>query len=93
MADPIAITAITVSVPTRGDALVIHADVAAPANTRICLTIDGKPRKDTEIMFLAARRFSFSAVALLEPGRHVVSFAVASGELDHAGLRVEVLRA
>lgn len=83
----------TLTVPTRGDALVAHVEATAPAGTRVCLTIDGEPRKDTEIEFFIARRLGFSAVALLEPGKHVASFAVAGGELDHAGLRAEVFRA
>lgn len=91
--DKFTIPVATVTVPTRGDALIVHADVIAPAGARVCLTIDGEPRKDTEIEFFIARRFGFSAVALLEPGDHVVSLAVTGGELDHADLRVDVFRA
>lgn len=72
----------------RGDALVIHARVGSDTGVRVRLLIDGKPQKETEVILLKPQPFSFSVVALLEPGEHTITFDVVEGVLDLANIDV-----
>lgn len=89
---PFTLPVVTVTVPFRGDALVIHVTIGGIAGTRVYLMIDGKRREEAGIELLIARSIGFSTVAVLEPGEHVVTLDVESGALDQARLTVEVVR-